>query len=145
MLLIREPARTKRPARGHVLAAVSGYQVRDGPALFERERAMAWIALVCAGLLEIVWATAMKQSHGFTRFVPSIVTLVGMVASFGLLALAMKSLPLGTSYMIWTGIGAVGAFIVGVIAFGEAVTPLRLTAAMLIVGGLVLMKIASPA
>jgi quaternary ammonium compound-resistance protein SugE len=106
---------------------------------------MAWIMLLVAGLLEIVWAFAMKQSHGFTRPVPSAVTLVAMIASFGLLSLSMRTLPLGTAYMIWTGIGAVGAFAVGVIALGEPVSALRLGAAALIVAGLVAMKLSSTA
>ena len=104
---------------------------------------MAWILLFIAGLLEIVWAFSMKQSAGFTRLVPSAVTLVAMAASFALLAWAMRVLPLGTAYTIWTGIGAVGAFVVGITVLGEAVTPLRLLAAGLIVGGLVLMKVSS--
>ncbi|WP_066776614.1 quaternary ammonium compound efflux SMR transporter SugE [Sphingomonas sp. CCH5-D11] len=106
---------------------------------------MAWIALVFAGVFEIVWASAMKQSHGFTKLWPSVVTAVGMLISFGLLAWAMRSLPLGTAYTIWTGIGAVGAFIVGIVIFGEAATALRLIAAALIVSGLVLMKVSSTA
>ncbi|SEJ60748.1 quaternary ammonium compound-resistance protein SugE [Sphingomonas sp. OV641] len=106
---------------------------------------MAWIALVFAGVFEIVWASAMKQSHGFTKLWPSVVTGVGMLISFGLLAWAMRSLPLGTAYTIWTGIGAVGAFIVGIVIFGEAATALRLIAAALIVSGLVLMKVSSTA
>lgn len=101
---------------------------------------MAWIALGVAGLLEIVWAFAMKQSDGFTRLTPSIVTLVAMIASFGLLAYSMKALPLGTAYMIWTGIGAVGAFAVGVAVLGEEVNMMRVAAAVLIVCGLVMMK-----
>lgn len=105
---------------------------------------MAWIALFFAGLLEIVWAFAMKQSHGFTRLVPSLITLGAMIASFGLLSLAMRSLPLGTAYMIWTGIGALGAFAVGVAFMGEAISPARLAAAVLILSGLVMMKLASP-
>ncbi|WP_313394714.1 quaternary ammonium compound efflux SMR transporter SugE [Sphingobium yanoikuyae] len=105
---------------------------------------MAWIALFFAGLLEIVWAFAMKQSHGFTRLVPSLITLIAMIASFGLLSMAMRSLPLGTAYMIWTGIGALGAFAVGVAFLGEAISPARLAAAALILSGLVMMKLASP-
>lgn len=105
---------------------------------------MAWIALFFAGLLEIVWAFAMKQSHGFTRLVPSLITLGAMIASFGLLSMAMRSLPLGTAYMIWTGIGALGAFAVGVTFLGEAISPARLAAAALILSGLVMMKLASP-
>ena len=106
---------------------------------------MAWIALFFAGLLEIVWAFAMKQSHGFTRLVPSLITLGAMVASFGLLSLAMRSLPLGTAYMIWTGIGALGAFAVGVAFLGEGLSVARLIAAGLILAGLVLMKLSAQA
>lgn len=105
---------------------------------------MAWIALIFAGVLEVVWALAMKQSHGFTRLVPSLVTLAAMLASFGLLAYAMRALPLGTAYTIWTGIGAVGAFVVGVIVLGESLSAGRVVAALLIVGGLVLMKTSTP-
>jgi len=105
---------------------------------------MAWIVLVFAGLLEIVWAVAMKQSHGFTRLVPSIVTIAAMIGSVVLLALAMRTLPLGTAYTVWTGIGAVGAFLVGIMVLGEGAGALRLAAATLIVAGLVLMKVASP-
>ena len=104
---------------------------------------MAWIYLVVAGVLEIVWALAMKQSHGFTKLVPSIVTIIGMIASFWLLALAMRTLPLGTAYTIWTGIGAVGAFVVGVVVLGEQLSLMRVLAAVLIVSGLVMMKLSS--
>ncbi len=104
---------------------------------------MAWIVLFLAGLLEIVWAFSMKASEGFTRLVPSLVTLVAMIASFALLALAMRSLPLGTAYTIWTGIGAVGAFVVGIVVLGEPAGMARLAAAALIVSGIVLMKTAS--
>jgi len=102
-----------------------------------------WIQLTIAGLLEIVWAFSMKQSAGFTRLWPSVVTLVAMIASFLLLSLSMRSLPLGTAYMIWTGIGALGAFLLGIAALGEQVTPMRLLAAALLLGGLVLMKLSS--
>ena len=91
---------------------------------------MAWLYLVVAGVLEVVWAYTMKQSHGFSRLVPSVITLVTMVASFGLLSLAMRSLPLGTAYTIWTGIGAVGAFIVGIAVLGEQVSAMRVLAAV---------------
>ena len=104
---------------------------------------MAWIHLLCAGLLEIVWAVAMKQSHGFTRLTPSVITVVGMIASFWLLALSMRTLPLGTAYTIWTGIGAVGAFGVGIVVLGEPLSAMRIGAALLIVSGLVLMKLSS--
>jgi quaternary ammonium compound-resistance protein SugE len=104
---------------------------------------MAWITLIAAGLLEIVWAVAMKQSDGFTRPLPTAIMVVGMAASVWLLALAMRTLPLGTAYTVWTGIGAVGAFVVGIVALGEAATPARITAAAMITAGLVLMKLAS--
>ena len=102
---------------------------------------MAWVYLGIAGLLEVVWAFSMKQSEGFTRLAPSIVTIIAMIASFALLSISMKSLPLGTAYTVWTGIGAVGAFLVGVAVLGESVSPTRVLAAGLIVGGLVLMKL----
>ena len=104
---------------------------------------MPWITLLVAGLLEIVWATAMKQSHGFTRLVPTAIMLLGMFGSFWLLAVAMRQLPLGTAYMVWTGIGAVGSFVLGIALFGEAVTVTRLFAAGLIVAGILVMKLAS--
>ena len=101
---------------------------------------MAWILLVVAGLLEVVWAFAMKQSQGFTRIAPSIVTGVAMLASVGLLAISMRSLPLGSAYAVWTGIGALGAFVVGVVVLGEPATAARALAAILILSGLALMK-----
>ncbi|WP_037307095.1 DMT family transporter [Ruegeria halocynthiae] len=103
---------------------------------------MPWILLLFAGLLEIVWAVAMKQSAGFTRMWPTTIMGVSMVGSFGLLALAMRDLPLGTAYTIWTGIGAVGAFLVGIMLLGEAITPMRIFAATLILAGLITMKLA---
>ncbi|HBI70327.1 MAG TPA: quaternary ammonium compound-resistance protein SugE [Massilia sp.] len=104
---------------------------------------MAWIMLFVAGVFEVVWAYSMKQSEGFTRLLPSIVTIVMMAASFGLLSFAMRSIPLGTAYTIWTGIGAVGAFVVGIVVLGEQVNPTRIIAALLIVCGLVLMKMSA--
>lgn len=104
---------------------------------------MAWISLFIAGLLEVVWAYFMKQSAGFTRLWPSVATIGFMVASFGLLAFSMKTLPLGTAYVVWTGIGAVGAFIVGVVVLNEPLGAARMLAAVLIVSGLVLMKATS--
>ncbi|MBP7000181.1 quaternary ammonium compound efflux SMR transporter SugE [Amaricoccus sp.] len=105
---------------------------------------MAWFLLVIAGLFEVVWAFSMKQSAGFTRLGPSVVTFVAMAISFALLAWSMRVLPLGTAYTIWTGIGAVGAFAVGIVVLGEPANPLRLLAATMIVGGLVLMKLSTP-
>ena len=105
---------------------------------------MAWIMLIVAGLLEVVWAFSLKQSHGFTRLTPSVVTLVAMAGSFGLLSLSMRMLPLCTAYTIWTGIGAVGAFAVGIVVLGEQVSVMRIIAAALIMSGIVLMKLAAP-
>ena len=103
---------------------------------------MAWVYLLVAGLLEIVWAYFMKQSAGFTRLWPSVATLAFMSVSFGLLSLAMKSLPMGTAYVVWTGIGAVGAFVVGVVLLNEQISPMRVVAALLVLSGLVLFKLA---
>ena len=106
---------------------------------------MAWTILIVAGLFETVWAYYMKLSDGFTRLGPTAATFAAMAVSIGLLGIAMKSLPLGTAYMVWTGIGALGAFVVGIAVLGEAVTVLRVAAAILIVSGIVLMKVSSPA
>jgi quaternary ammonium compound-resistance protein SugE len=104
---------------------------------------MAWILLLVAGLLEVIWAYSMKLSDGFTKITPSVVTIATMILSFGLLSVSMKTLPLGTAYTVWTGIGAVGAFVVGIAVLGEQVSLVRVLAAVLIVGGLVLMKLSS--
>lgn len=103
---------------------------------------MAWVYLLIAGLFEIVWAYFMKQSEGFTRLWPSLATLAFMGVSFALLSLAMKSLPMGTAYVIWTGIGAVGAFVVGVVVLGESLSVMRVLAALLVVTGLVIFRLA---
>lgn len=102
---------------------------------------MPWLWLTLAGLLEIIWAFALKQSQGFTRLGPSLVTGVALVASLGLLAVAMKTLPLGTAYTVWTGIGALGAFVVGAAAFQEPLGVTRVAAALLIVAGVVMLKL----
>ncbi len=104
---------------------------------------MPWIILIVAGLFEVVWAYCMKQSDGFTRLGPTALMLVTMFVSIWLLALAMRSLPLGTSYMVWTGIGAVGSFVAGIVMLGEVASPMRLVAAALIVAGIAVMKLAS--
>ncbi|BCP52678.1 transporter [Kaistia sp. 32K] len=104
---------------------------------------MAWVYLIIAGILEVVWAFSMKQSEGFSKLIPTIVTIVMMIGSFGLLSISMRSLPLGTAYTIWTGIGAVGAFIVGIVVLGESASPTRIAAAAMIVCGLVVMKVSS--
>jgi quaternary ammonium compound-resistance protein SugE len=102
---------------------------------------MAWMFLLVAGLLEIVWSFTMKLSQGFTRGTPTAITVLVMVASFALLSISMKTLPLGTAYTVWTGIGSVGAFVVGVVVLGEPLTILRVLAAVLIVAGLTIMKL----
>lgn len=104
---------------------------------------MAWIYLSIAGILEIVWAFYMKQSDGFTKPIPAAVTVVAMLASVVFLALAMRTLPLGTAYTIWTGIGAVGAFTVGILVLGEQANAFRLAAAAFIIIGIVMMKLSS--
>lgn len=104
---------------------------------------MAWVSLLVAGVLEVAWSLMMKQSDGFTRLWPSVLTIVTMIASFLLLAYSMKTLPLGTVYPIWTGIGAVGAFLVGVLVLGESASALRIAALVLIMSGLVLMTAGS--
>ena len=104
---------------------------------------MAWILLLIAGLLEVVWAYTMKLSQGFTRTGATIATVCAMLASFGLLSVSMKTLPLGTAYTVWTGIGAVGAFAVGTVMLGEPLNATRVLAAALIVSGMVLMKLST--
>ena len=102
---------------------------------------MPWFYLVLAGLLEIAWAFGLKASDGFSRPIPSLITIACMAASFWLLALAMRALPLGTSYAIWTGIGTIGAFIVGVIVFGESANAWRVASVVLIVAGIIGLKL----
>ncbi len=104
---------------------------------------MAWMMLISAGIFEVVWAYSMKLSDGFSKLTPSIVTIFFMILSFALLAYAMRTLPLGTAYTIWTGIGAVGSFLVGIFILGEPASAMRMLAAVLIVSGLLLMKISS--
>lgn len=104
---------------------------------------MAWLMLILAGIFEVVWAYSMKLSDGFSKLMPSIVTLFFMILSFALLAYVMRTLPLGTAYTIWTGIGAVGSFLVGIFILGEPASAMRMLAAVLIISGLVLMKISS--
>lgn len=104
---------------------------------------MAWVVLLFAGLLEIVWAYSMKLSEGFTKLIPTVLTLFFVLLSFFLLSYAMKTLPLGTAYTIWAGIGVVGSFVVGVLVLGESASPIRIIAALLIVTGLILMKVST--
>ena len=104
---------------------------------------MAWAILILAGIFEIIWAYSMKMSEGFTRLTPSVVTIVFMILSVVLLSISMRTLPLGTAYTVWTGIGAIGSFVVGIIILNEPITAMRMIAAVLIVSGLVLMKLSS--
>jgi quaternary ammonium compound-resistance protein SugE len=104
---------------------------------------MAWIYLVIAGLLEILWALSLKYTNGFARLWPSTVTVCGMVASFYFLAQALKSISVGTGYAIWTGIGAAGTAILGIILFSEPASPPRLLCIALIVAGIIGLKITS--
>ena len=104
---------------------------------------MAWAILILAGVFEVIWAYSMKMSEGFTRLTPSVVTIIFMILSVVLLSMSMRTLPLGTAYTIWTGIGAIGSFVVGIIILNEPITAMRMIAAILIVSGLVLMKLSS--
>ena len=106
---------------------------------------MAWIALFFAGLFEIGWAVGLKHTDGFTRLGPSLFTVAAMVASLGLLAIALKTLPLGTSYAVWTGIGSVGTALLGIALFGESADAPRLVCIGLIVTGIVGLKLVTPA
>ncbi|ENB9202462.1 quaternary ammonium compound efflux SMR transporter SugE [Serratia marcescens] len=104
---------------------------------------MAWIILLIAGLLEVVWAIGLKYTHGFTRLTPSIITIAAMVVSMLLLANAMKTLPAGTAYAVWTGIGAVGAAIMGMVLLGESTNVARIISLCLIVVGILGLKFSS--
>lgn len=104
---------------------------------------MSWIILFCAGLFEVGWAVGLKYTDGFTRPLPTALTVAAMAISLGLLGLAMKELPLGTAYAIWTGVGAVGTVIAGIILFGESMALIRLASVALIVTGLIGLKISA--
>jgi quaternary ammonium compound-resistance protein SugE len=102
---------------------------------------MPWIVLFVAGLLEVGWAVGLKHTAGFTRFVPSLLTLICMAASLGLLGLALRTLPLGTAYAVWTGIGTIGTTVLGIVLYAEPATALRLVCIGLIVAGIAGLKI----
>ena len=104
---------------------------------------MNWIILIAAGLSEVVWAVALKMSNGFRNLAADTVCVAGMALSFWLLSTAMKTLPMGTAYAVWTGIGAIGGVVVGIAAFGESASALRIASASLIVAGIVGLKLAS--
>ena len=103
----------------------------------------AWLLLIAAGLLEVVWAIGLKYTEGFSRLMPSVITIAAMIASVWLLAMALKSIPVGTGYAVWTGIGAVGTAILGIILFNEAATLARIACIGLIVAGIFGLKLVS--
>jgi len=105
---------------------------------------MAWIILFIAGLLEVGWAIGLKYTEGFTRLWPSVWTIVAMIVSVGMLGIAMKSLPVGTAYAVWVGVGAVGTVVLGILLFGESTSALRLASVALIIAGIVGLKLATP-
>ncbi len=104
---------------------------------------MNWIVLFCAGLFEIVWVIGLKYSQGFTRFWPSLITVVTMLISIGLLGLSMKTLPVGTAYAVWVGVGALGTAVLGIILFGEALNLVRVLSLFLILLGIIGLKLSS--
>ena len=104
---------------------------------------MAWLLLLIAGVLEVGWAVGLKYTEGFTRLVPSVLTLLSMTASVGMMALALKTLPMGTAYAVWTGIGAVGTAILGIVLFGDPAGIARIACIGLIVAGIVGLKLAA--
>jgi quaternary ammonium compound-resistance protein SugE len=102
---------------------------------------MAWLYLTVAGVLEIVWAIGLKYTEGFTRLVPSVITIVAMIASVWFLAVALRTIPVGTGYAVWTGIGAVGTAILGIVLFNEPAHAARVACIGLIVAGIVGLKV----
>lgn len=102
---------------------------------------MSWFILFVAGLFEVAWAVGLKYTEGFTRPIPTALTILAIITSMGLLGLAMRNLPLGTAYAIWTGVGAVGTVIVGIVLFGESMAPVRMLSVALILCGLVGLKL----
>ena len=104
---------------------------------------MNWIVLFCAGLFEIAWVIGLKYSQGFTRFWPSLITVITMLISIGLLGLSMKNLPVGTAYAVWVGVGALGTAVLGIILFGEALNLARVLSLLLILLGIIGLKLSS--
>lgn len=104
---------------------------------------MSWVILVIAGLLEIGWAIGLKYTEGFSRLWPTLFTIAALIASFSLLGVALRTLPVGTAYAVWVGIGAIGTAVFGILVFGETATPLRLISLVLICAGIVGLKLAS--
>jgi quaternary ammonium compound-resistance protein SugE len=104
---------------------------------------MAWLILVLAGLFEVGWAIGLKYTHGFSRLWPTVGTVIAMLVSLALLGIAMKSLPVGTAYAVWVGVGAVGTVILGIVLFGEPANPARLISVGLIIAGIIGLKLAA--
>jgi quaternary ammonium compound-resistance protein SugE len=104
---------------------------------------MAWLILVLAGLFEVGWAIGLKYTHGFSRLWPTVGTVIAMMVSLALLGIAMKSLPVGTAYAVWVGVGAVGTVILGIVLFGEPANPARLISVGLIIAGIIGLKLAA--
>lgn len=119
---------------------ITGWLIRGRPLQHSLEVIMSWIILLLAGLFEVGWAIGLKYTEGFTRPLPTLLTVSAMLVSLGLLGLAMKELPLGTAYAIWTGVGAVGTVIAGIILFGESMALMRLASVALIITGLIGLK-----
>lgn len=119
---------------------IPGWLIRGRPLQHSLEVIMSWIILLLAGLFEVGWAIGLKYTEGFTRPLPTLLTVSAMLVSLGLLGLAMKELPLGTAYAIWTGVGAIGTVIAGIILFGESIALMRLASVALIVTGLIGLK-----
>ena len=118
--------------------------IGDDPGICERED-MAWVILVIAGLFEVGWAIGLKYTEGFTRLWPTVGTVLAMIISLWLLGIAMKSLPVGTAYAIWVGVGAVGTVVLGIVLLGEPANAGRLISVALIIAGIVGLKLATPA
>ena len=106
---------------------------------------MPWVILILAGLFEVGWAIGLKYTQGFTRLLPTLWTILAMVISLSLLGIAMKSLPVGTAYSVWVGVGAVGTVILGMVLLGEPANAARLISVALIIGGIIGLKLATPA
>jgi quaternary ammonium compound-resistance protein SugE len=123
--------------------SLSHHQAWTTSPFLHRSAVVAWLYLFVAGLFEVGWAIGLKYTQGFTRLVPSVLTLASMVVSLGLLGLALKSLPLGTAYAIWTGVGTIGTAVLGIVLLGEPAGALRLACIGLIVAGIVGLKLVS--
>lgn len=134
----------ERPASAERLREGLGIMARpfcrNAGTIRKLDNSMDWLILVAAGCMETIWAVLLKYTHGFTRFWPTAATLAAMAVSFWLLALALKTLPMGTAYVVWTGIGAVGVVVVGILCFGEAATWPRLASMALILAGIAGLK-----